>query len=33
MFGLEYSRDWLTSMPALAESVQFFNRVSLDLAK
>ncbi|MFW6161551.1 MAG: ThuA domain-containing protein [Planctomycetota bacterium] len=33
MFGLEYSRDWLTSTPALAESIDFFNRVSLDLAK
>jgi len=32
MFGLEYSRDWLTSMPALAESIVFFNRVSLKLA-
>ena len=33
MFGLEYSRDWLTSMPALAQSIATFNRVSLDLAK
>jgi sugar phosphate isomerase/epimerase len=31
MFGLEYSRDWTTSMPALARSVAFFNRVSLAL--
>jgi len=33
MIGLEYSRDWLTSMQALAESVAFFNRVSLKLAQ
>ena len=33
MIGLEYSRDWLTSMPALAESIVFLNRVSLKLAK
>ena len=33
MFGLEYSRDWLTSMPALAQSIKLFNRVGLELAK
>jgi sugar phosphate isomerase/epimerase/type 1 glutamine amidotransferase len=32
MFGLEYSYDWFDSMPEMAESAAFFNRVSLDLA-
>jgi type 1 glutamine amidotransferase/sugar phosphate isomerase/epimerase len=29
MFGLEYSYDWFDSMPELAESVSFFDRISL----
>jgi sugar phosphate isomerase/epimerase len=33
MFGLEYSYDWFDSMPEMAESAEFFHRVSLDLAK
>jgi len=32
MFGLEYSYNWLESMPDIAKCVAFFNRVSLDLA-
>lgn len=32
MFGLEYSYDWLDSMPECAESIAFFNRISLELA-
>ncbi|MFV1969072.1 MAG: ThuA domain-containing protein, partial [Pirellulaceae bacterium] len=30
MFGLEYSHDWLDSMPEMAESAAFFNRLSLE---
>lgn len=33
MFGLEYSYNWFESMPEIAQCVQFFNRVSLDVAK
>ncbi len=33
MFGLEHSRQWRTSMPALAKSIAFFNQVSLKLAE
>lgn len=33
MFGLEYSYNWLESMPEIAQCVQFFNQVSLDVAK
>lgn len=33
MFGLEYSYDWLDSMPEIAQSIRFFNKVSLALAK
>jgi sugar phosphate isomerase/epimerase len=33
MFGLEYSYDWLDSMPEIAQSRDFFNQVSLELAK
>lgn len=32
MFGLEYSYNWFESMPEIAESIQFFNRVSQELA-
>ena len=32
MFGLEYSHDWLDSMPEVARSVDFFNTISLELA-
>lgn len=31
MFGLEYSYDWFDSMPEVAQSVDFFNVVSLKL--
>jgi sugar phosphate isomerase/epimerase len=31
MFGLEYSYDWYDSMPEIAQSVEFFNDVSLQL--
>ena len=33
MFGIEYSYNWLESLPEIAQSVQFFNQVSLELAK
>lgn len=33
MFGLEYSDDWLDSMPEVEESARFFDKVTLDLAK
>lgn len=33
MFGLEYSYNWLESMPEIAQCVQFFNQVSLEVAK
>ena len=33
MFGLEYSSNWLGSMPEIARCIEFFNRVSLQLAK
>jgi hypothetical protein len=32
MFGFEYSYDWYDSMPEIAQSVEFFNNVSLQLA-
>lgn len=32
MFGLEYSYDWLDSMPEARDCVRFFNTVSADLA-
>jgi len=32
MFGLEYSYNWLESMPDIAKCVECFNRVSLGLA-
>jgi type 1 glutamine amidotransferase/sugar phosphate isomerase/epimerase len=31
MFGLEYSYNWLESMPEIAKCIAFFNQVSLDL--
>ena len=33
MFGLEYSYDWFDSMPECAQSVDFFNTVSLRTAR
>lgn len=33
MFGLEYSFDFLDSMPEVEESARFFDKVTLDLAK
>jgi hypothetical protein len=32
MIGLEYSRDWLESMPKLAKCIEFFNATTLELA-
>lgn len=32
LFGLEYSYDWLDSMPEMAECIEFFNKTSLDLS-
>jgi len=31
MFGIEYAYNWLESLPEIAKSVEFFNKVSLDL--
>ena len=33
MFGLEYSYDWFESMPEKARCIDFFNKVSMKLAK
>lgn len=33
MVGLEYSYDWLESLPKMEECIRFFQEVSLDLAK
>ncbi len=33
MFGLEYSYDWLDSMPEVEQSARFFDEVTLELAK
>jgi type 1 glutamine amidotransferase/sugar phosphate isomerase/epimerase len=33
MFGLEYSYNWLESMPEVARCIDFFNKVSLELAQ
>lgn len=33
MFGLEYSYNWLESMPDIARCVELFNRVSLQMAE
>ena len=32
MFGLEYSYNWLESLPDIARCIEFFNRASLSLA-
>lgn len=32
MFGLEYSYNWLESMPEIARCIEFFNKVSLEVA-
>ena len=32
MFGLEYSYNWLESMPEIAKCVEFFNQVTLELS-
>ncbi|UCD58749.1 MAG: hypothetical protein JSV16_06480, partial [Candidatus Hydrogenedentota bacterium] len=33
MFGLEYSYKWFESMPEIAKCTEFFNKVSVQLAK
>jgi hypothetical protein len=33
MFGLEYSYNWLDSLPEIARCISFFNTISLNLAK
>ncbi|MDT8300982.1 MAG: ThuA domain-containing protein [Sedimentisphaerales bacterium] len=33
MFGLEYSYNWFESMPEIARCIDFFNKVSIKLAK
>jgi len=33
MFGLEYSYNWFESMPEIARCIEFFNKVSVKLAK
>lgn len=33
MFGLEYSYNWFESMPEIAQCIDFFNKVSMKLAK
>jgi sugar phosphate isomerase/epimerase/type 1 glutamine amidotransferase len=33
MFGLEYSYDWMDSMPEVEQSARFFDQVTLELAK
>ncbi len=33
MFGLEYSYNWLESMPEVARCIDFFNKISLELAQ
>jgi len=32
MWGLEYSYNWLESLPEIAQTIAFFNRVTADLA-
>jgi sugar phosphate isomerase/epimerase len=32
MFGLEYSYNWLESLPDIARCVEFFNKTSIKLA-
>jgi len=33
MFGLEYSYNWLESMPEIAKCIDFFNKLGIQLAK
>lgn len=33
MFGLEYSYDWFDSMPEIAACIEFFNKVSMQIAQ
>jgi type 1 glutamine amidotransferase/sugar phosphate isomerase/epimerase len=33
MFGIEYAYNWLESIPEIARSIDFFNKVSLELTK
>ena len=33
MYGLEYSYNWLESMPEIARCIEFFNSLTLELAK
>jgi sugar phosphate isomerase/epimerase len=33
MFGLEYSYNWFESMPEIKRCIDFFNKVSIQLAK
>jgi sugar phosphate isomerase/epimerase len=33
MIGLEYSYDWLESMPKVAQSIEFFNQATMKLAE
>jgi type 1 glutamine amidotransferase/sugar phosphate isomerase/epimerase len=33
MFGLEYSYNWLESMPDIAKCIDFFNKISIHLSK
>jgi type 1 glutamine amidotransferase/sugar phosphate isomerase/epimerase len=33
MFGLEYSYNWLESMPEIAKCIDFFNKTSMELAQ
>jgi type 1 glutamine amidotransferase/sugar phosphate isomerase/epimerase len=33
MFGLEYSYDWFDSMPEIAQCINFFNKISKELAQ
>ena len=33
MFGLEYSYNWLESVPEIAKSIEFFNKISLSTAE
>ena len=33
MFGLEYSYNWLKSMPEIEQCIDFFNEISMELAQ
>lgn len=33
MFGIEYAYNWLESLPEIAQSIKFFNQVTLELTK